>query len=44
MKGKGNKTAKFRTEQEANFAAAEKLNIWVVVKIDFKHEFINHTV
>ena len=44
MKGKGGKTAKFETEQEANNAAAKKLNMWCVVKVHFNHEWLNHTV
>ena len=44
MKGKGGKTAKFETEQEADNAAAEKLNMWCVVKVHFNHEWLSHTV
>mgnify|MGYP003118027875 CR=1 FL=1 len=35
MKGKGGKTAKFNTKEEANDKASEKLNIWVVVNVNF---------
>lgn len=44
MKGKGGKTAKFKTEEEANMAAGEKLNMWVTVKIHFIHKFLQHSV
>tara|TARA_S200002703_G_C3666554_1_gene204630 strand:- start:157 stop:294 length:138 start_codon:yes stop_codon:yes gene_type:complete len=44
MKGKGNKTAKFETEKEANWAAAQRLNMWRTVSVDFNHEFLHHTV
>ena len=44
MKGKGGKTAKFKTEEEANIAAGEKLNMWVAVKIHFNHKFLQHSV
>ena len=44
MKGKGGKTAKFETEQEANRVASEKLNMWCVVKVHFNHEWLNHKV
>ena len=44
MKGRGGKTAKFRTEQEANGAAAERLNPWRVVKVHFKHKWFSHSV
>ncbi len=44
MKGKGGKTAKFYTEEEANVKANAKLNMWSVIQIQFHHEFLNHTV
>ena len=44
LKGKGNKTAKFETEEEANMFAGGKLEAWTVVKVHFKHRFINHEV
>jgi hypothetical protein len=44
LKGKGNKTAKFLTEREADTFAASKLNVWVVVKVHFVDEWIQHTV
>ena len=44
MKGKGGKTAKFETKEEANIEAAGRLNMWVVVKVHFEHKFINHKV
>jgi len=44
MKGKGGKTARFETEQEANRVASEKLNMWCVVKVHFNHEWLQHTV
>lgn len=44
MKGKGGKTAKFKTEDEANKKAASKLNIWSVVPVNFNHRFIHHEV
>jgi hypothetical protein len=44
MKGQGNKTAKFNTYEEANMAAAEKLNMWCVVEVYFNHKFLQHTV
>ena len=44
MKGKGGKTAKFKTRKEANEAASEKLALWSTVSVFFNHEFINHTV
>ena len=42
LKGKGNKTAKFKTEAEADMFASEKLEVWTVVKVHFRHRFINH--
>jgi hypothetical protein len=42
MKGKGGKTAKFKTEKDADEAASGRLNLWTVVKIHFKHEFKAH--
>lgn len=44
MKGKGGKTAKFKTFEEADWAAAERLNMWTVVEVNFHHKFIHHTV
>jgi len=35
MKGKGGKTAKFNTKEEANDKASEKLNIWLVINVNF---------
>ena len=34
MKGKKNKTAKFSTKEEANWAAAGKLNYWNVIEVN----------
>ena len=44
MKGKGGKTAKFETEEEADNAASGKLNMWCVVKVHFIHEWLHHKV
>jgi hypothetical protein len=44
MKGKGGKTAKFSTKEEANMTAAGKLKMWVVVEIAFEDKWIQHTV
>ena len=44
LKGKGGKTAKFQTKEEADMFASEKLVAWTVVKLHFTHEFINHEV
>ena len=44
MKGKGGKTAKFKTKEEANMSAGGRLNIWVVVEVNFNHPFIQHNV
>tara|TARA_R110000851_G_scaffold6027_2_gene24541 strand:- start:2032 stop:2217 length:186 start_codon:yes stop_codon:yes gene_type:complete len=44
MKGKGGKTAKFATEEDANMEAGGRLNIWVVVKVHFNHKFLQHTI
>lgn len=44
MKGKGGKTAKFETEQEANECASHKLNMWRTVEVNFVHKFLHHTV
>ena len=44
MKGKGGKTAKFETKEEANRVASEKLNMWEVHKVHFHSEQIHHTV
>ena len=41
-KGKGNKTAKFETEEQADEWASGRLNVWCVVKIHFKHEWVQH--
>ena len=44
LKGKGGKTAKFQTKEEADMFASGKLVAWTVVKVNFTHEFINHEV
>ena len=44
MKGKGGKTAKFKTKEEADWKAAGKLNLWTCIKIHFEHKFINHKI
>ena len=44
MKGKGGKTAKFKTEKEADEAASEKLMMWTTVSVHFNHKWLNHTV
>jgi len=44
MKGKGGKTAKFKTEEEANMAASGKLNMWVAVNVHFNHKFLQHSL
>jgi len=44
MKGKGNKTAKFKTFEEADLKAAEKLEIWTVIEVWFEHNWIHHRV
>lgn len=44
MKGANNRTAKFATEEEANWAAAGKLEMWTVVEVNFKHRFLHHKV
>ena len=44
MKGKHNKVAKFPTEEAADLAASYKLNMWKVVEVNFKHEFLHHTL
>jgi hypothetical protein len=44
MKGKHGKTAKFKTEKEANQKAASKLEMWVCVNVHFNHRWINHTI
>ena len=41
---KSNKTAKFDTEEQANEWASGRLNLWCVVKIHFKHEWIEHKI
>ncbi len=44
MKGKGGKTAKFKSHEAANFAAAQKLNMWSVIPVSFNHEWLQHEV
>tara|TARA_R100001443_G_scaffold101091_1_gene108862 strand:- start:5672 stop:5860 length:189 start_codon:yes stop_codon:yes gene_type:complete len=44
MKGKGGKTAKFKTEKEANEKASQKLNMWSCVNVNFNHKWLNHKV
>lgn len=44
MKGKDGKTAKFKTDLDADNEAAGKLESWSVVRINFVHRFISHTV
>ena len=43
LKGKEGKTAKFTTREQADSFASERLEIWSVSKIHFKHKWINHT-
>lgn len=43
LKGKDGKTAKFTTGKDADSFASERLEIWSVSKIHFKHKWINHT-
>ena len=43
-KGKQNKTAKFRTEKEADEWASQRLEMWSVFKVHFNHKFIEHTI
>jgi hypothetical protein len=43
MKGKGGKTAKFKTEKEADEAASHKLNMWIAVKVHFEHKWLHHS-
>ena len=43
-KGKNNKTAKFKTENEANKWAASRLELWDTKQIWFEHKFIQHNV
>ena len=43
LKGKGGKTAKFTTREQADSFASERLEIWSLSKIHFKHKWINHT-
>jgi len=43
LKGKGGKTAKFTTREQADSFASERLEMWSVSKIHFKHKWINHT-
>tara|TARA_R110001599_G_scaffold327687_1_gene540750 strand:- start:69 stop:266 length:198 start_codon:yes stop_codon:yes gene_type:complete len=42
MKGFGGKTAKFKSMEQANEKACKKLELWSVVPIQFRHEFIQH--
>jgi len=44
LKGKGNKTAKFATEREADTFASGKLSIWTVVKVHFTDKWVKHTI
>tara|TARA_R110000787_G_scaffold70091_1_gene155813 strand:- start:12902 stop:13099 length:198 start_codon:yes stop_codon:yes gene_type:complete len=44
MKGKHGKTAKFKTKEEANNKAAQKLDMWVCVHVNFNHRFLNHKI
>ena len=44
MKGADGKTAKFKTEKEADDVAATKLESWSIARIAFTHRFIGHTV
>lgn len=44
MKGRGGKTAKFKTEKEADEKASSKLNMWVCVNVNFTHKFLNHKI
>jgi len=44
MKGQGNKTAKFKTFEEADLKASEKLEIWTVIEVWFEHNWIHHRV
>ena len=44
MKGKGGKTAKFATEEEANMSAGGRLNMWTVVEVNFTHRFLHHKI
>ena len=43
LKGKEGKTAKFTTREQADSFASERLEMWSVSKIHFKHKWINHT-
>jgi len=43
LKGKGGKTAKFTTREQADSFASERLEMWSVSKIHFKHKWITHT-
>lgn len=43
LKGKGGKTAKFTTREQADSFASERLEMWSVSKIHFKHKWIDHT-
>ena len=42
MKGFGGKTAKFKSMEQADEKASEKLDLWSVVRIKFRHDFIQH--
>lgn len=43
LKGKEGRTAKFTTREQADSFASERLEMWSVSKIHFKHKWINHT-
>ena len=43
MKGKHKKTAKFKTFEDANWAAAEKLDVWHVIRVKFDHPWVQHS-
>ena len=36
--------AKFETEEQADKYASSRLNIWMAFHINFKHEYLNHTL
>jgi len=44
MKGKNGKTAKFKSEKDANEKASQKLNMWVCVNVNFTHKWLNHKI
>ena len=44
VKGAGGKTAKFKTEADADKAVSGKLESWSVFNMHFIHKFINHKV